>query len=75
MNIKSFFVGIFGANRTDEGVEAVRERGKEDGRELATSYADGFFEGIREVLEERNNGFKQVVEVEPKRLPKKGGKG
>ena len=51
----------FNGNRSNEGLEIVRQSGKADGRETATAYADGYFGGVGEVLNERLYGFQTAV--------------
>ena len=63
MTLKTWFIGIFSNNKSAEGLEAVREVGKCDGRELAAAYGDGFLEGVNEVLNDRLKSFHGTIET------------
>ncbi len=63
MNLKLWFSKMFDDNRTDEGLRIVRSAGKDDGVAMTTAYADGFVEGVGEVLHARLIGFHQVIDT------------
>ena len=66
MSLKLWFGRMFSNNRTDEGIANVRTAGKADGLAFTTAYADGFLEGVGEVLNSRLNGFHSVIETTAK---------
>jgi hypothetical protein len=63
MNLKLWFGMMFSNNRTDDGLAGVRGVGKSDGQAMTNAYADGFLDGVGEVLHARLNGFHQVIET------------
>ena len=69
MNLKVWFSKMFNDNRTDEGLRIVRSVGKDDGVAMTTAYADGFLEGVGEVLQTRLIGFHQVVDTTASQAP------
>ena len=63
MNLKLWFEKMFDDNKTDEGLVNVRTSGRNDGLAMTNAYADGFLEGVGEVLHTRLNGFHRVIET------------
>ena len=60
MNLKVWFGRMFNDNRTEEGLNNVRTVGREDGVTITNSYADGFLEGVSDVLNARLTGFHHI---------------
>lgn len=69
MVLKDWFCRLFHGNRTEEGLLAARESGREDGRALTLAYAGGFMEGVSDVLGNQLRAFQTVETTAVKAIP------
>lgn len=68
LNFRTFFIGLFASNSNTVDLEAAKEAGRRDAREMVGAYAEAFRDEVSHILEETREKVLYVEEI-PLALP------